>query len=345
MRELLFRTRITELLGIRHPILCGGLGPAVSDAKYVAAVVNAGGMGFIVSSGWGDDVEGLRAQVRQCRDYTGGKPFGVNLYVSRQSGGLERAQRQVLMLGEERVACVETAGASPEPLLPALREAGIKILHKVPAVRYAVSASRLDVDAIIVVGNECGGHPGIYQIGTMVQAAHAPAKLTLPVVIGGGIGTGRQVAAALAMGADGVVLGTRMLVAEELWIHRLYKELVVGADGSESVVVKKALRDHHRVYNNESARAAQELDERNVSDFEQFRPYVNGALTRQAYLTGDASKGMLDFGHAAVFADRIEPVETIFDRLIDDAAAALDQLERRTVRPVPSQQPAMEIVS
>ena len=82
-----------------------------------------------------------------------------------------------------------------------------------------------------------------------------------------------------------------------------------------------------------------------MSDFEQFRPYVNGALTRQAYLTGDASKGMLDFGHAAVFADRIEPVETIFDRLIDDAAAALDQLERRTVRPVPSQQPAMEIVS
>jgi NAD(P)H-dependent flavin oxidoreductase YrpB (nitropropane dioxygenase family) len=154
MREPLFRTRITELLGIRHPILCGGMGPAVSDAKYVAAVVNAGGMGFIVAAGWGNEPEGLREQVRTCRSLTGGKPFGVNLYISRQPGGLERARAQVEVLREEGVACVETAGASPEPLLPALREARIKILHKVPAVRYAISASRLGVDAIILVGTE-----------------------------------------------------------------------------------------------------------------------------------------------------------------------------------------------
>ncbi len=333
MREPIFRTRITDLLGIRHPILCGGLGPAVSDAKYVAAVVNAGGMGFIVSSGWGDEVEGLRDQVRACRQYTGGKPFGVNLYISRQSGGLGRALAQVNMLREEGVACVETAGASPEPVLPMLREAGIKVLHKVPAVRYAVSASRLGVDAIIVVGNECGGHPGIYQIGTMVQAAHAPSAVTLPVVVGGGIGTGRQISAALTMGADGVVLGTRMLVAEELWIHRDYKELVARADGSESVVVKKTLRDHHRVYMNESARAVLELDDRKETDFELYRPFVTGNLARESYLTGDPSKGMLDFGQSAIFADRIETVEQIFDRLLDDAANARSRLDRLATPP------------
>ncbi len=333
MREPLFRTRITDLLGIRHPILCGGMGPAVSDAKYVAAVVNAGGMGFIVSSGWGNDSEGLREQVRACREYTGGKPFGVNLYISRQPGGLERAVEHVKMLRDEGVACVETAGASPEPLLPMLREAGIKVLHKVPAVRYAVSASRLGVDAIIVVGNECGGHPGVYQIGTMVQAAHAPSAVTLPVVVGGGIGTGRQMAAALAMGADGVVLGTRMLVAEELWIHRSYKELMTRADGTESVVVKTTLRDHHRVYKNESARAVLELDDRKETDFEQYRPFVTGNLARAAYLTGDPSKGMLDFGHSAIFADRIETVEQIFDRLIDDAADARSRLDRLATVP------------
>ena len=99
-----------------------------------------------------------------------------------------------------------------------------------------------------------------------------------PVIVGGGIGTGRQIAAALAMGAEGVILGTRMLVAEELWIHRRYKELVVAADGTESVVVKKALRDHHRVYLNDSARAVLELDRLNVTDFEQFRPHVTGVL-------------------------------------------------------------------
>jgi NADH:quinone reductase (non-electrogenic) len=209
-----------------------------------------------------------------------------------------------------------------------LREAGIKVLHKVPAVRYAISASRLGVDAIILVGAECGGHPGIYQIGTMVQAAHAPAVLNVPVVVGGGIGTGSQIAAALAMGADGVVLGTRMLVAEELWIHKSYKELVAAADGTESVVVKKALRDHHRVYHNESARAVLELDDRRETDFEQYRPHVIGTLTREAYVTGNPAKGMLDFGHSAVFADRIEPAERIFDRLIDDATNALARLDR-----------------
>jgi NADH:quinone reductase (non-electrogenic) len=272
----------------------------------------------------------LRDQILVCRDLTAGNPFGVNLYISRQPGGLERARTHVEVLREEGVACVETAGASPEPLVPLLREAGIKILHKVPAVRYAISASRLPVDAIILVGAECGGHPGIFQIGSIVQAAHAPAVLNVPVVIGGGIGTGSQIASALAMGAEGVVLGTRMLVAEELWIHEAYKQFVVRADGTESVVVKKALRDHHRVYNNESACAVLELDDRRETDFEQYRPHVVGTLTREAYLKGDPAKGMLDFGHSAVFADRIESVERIFDRLIDDAASALARLDRLT---------------
>ena len=331
MRPQLFKTRITELLAIEHPILCGGLGPGVSDANYVAAVVNAGGMGFIVAPGW-DDPEEFRAELRKCAALTGGKPFGVNLYISRQAGGIERAKQQLRILCEERVSCVETAGASPEPIIPILREAGIKILHKVPAVRYAFTAERLGVDAAIIVGAECGGHPGIYQIGSMVQAAHGPAAIKLPVIIGGGIGTGRQIAAVLAMGAEAVVLGSRMLVAEELWINRKYKEMVVNADGTESIVVKKAIRDHHRVYHNESAKAAAELDDRKVTDFEQYRPHVLGNLAREAYRTGDPARGMLDFGPATVFADRIEPVEAIFDRFIDDAVLALQRMEHLRVR-------------
>lgn len=136
MREPLFNTRITDLLGIAHPILCGGLGPGVSDARYVAAVVNAGGMGFIMALGWSDPEE-FRAELRLCRTLTCGRPFGVNLYISRQPGGLERAKQQIRVLSEEGISCVETAGASPEAVIPSLREAGIKILHKVPAVKYA----------------------------------------------------------------------------------------------------------------------------------------------------------------------------------------------------------------
>jgi len=325
MRPALFRTRITELLGIRHPILAGGLGPKVSDARYVAAVVNAGGMGFIVGAGFPDPAE-FRDQLALCRELTEGKPFGVNLYISRQEGGVDRVRRQIDILVEEGISCVETAGASPEPVVPQLKQAGIKVLHKVPAVRYAASAARLGVDAVIIVGNDCGGHPGIYGIGSIVQAAHAAQVIDLPIVIGGGIGSGRQLAAVLAMGADAVLMGTRLLVTEELWIHAAAKALVVKGDGTESVVVKKAIRDHHRVYRNASAEAALALDDAKVSDFEQYRPHVMGALAHQAYLSGDTRTGMLDYGPAAVFADAVESAEAIFDRLIDDARAASRRL-------------------
>jgi len=284
-------------------------------------------MGFISASGW-DDPQELRAELRECRKLTQGRPFGVNLYISRQGGSLQRLDERLRIVCEESVACVETAGASPAQIIPILKEAGIKILHKVPAVRYALSAQRLNVDALIIVGAECGGHPGVYQIGSMVQAAHGPEVLDIPVVIGGGIGSGRQIAGVLAMGGDAVLLGSRMMVAEELWIHRRYKEMIVCADGTESIVVKTAIRDPHRVYRNDSARAVADLDIQNVTDFELYRPHVMGALARDAYMTGDSSRGMLDFGPAVVFAKKIETVESIFDRLVDEARESLERLNR-----------------
>jgi nitronate monooxygenase len=215
--------------------------------------------------------------------------------------------------------------------MPALKAAGIKVIHKVPAVKYAPTAERAGADAVIVVGNECGGHPGVFQIGSIVQAAHAPMTVKIPVIIGGGIGTGRQLAGVLAMGAEGIIMGTRMLVAEELWISRAYKEHVATLDGTQSVVVKTAIRDNHRVLNNDSAKAAAELDRLLTTDFEAYRPYVMGELTREAYRSGDWSKGILDFGHSAIFADKVEPVEAIIDRIIDDAAASMARLPRLAV--------------
>lgn len=327
MREQIFKTRLTELLSIRHPILCGGLGPGVSDGRYVAAVVNAGGMGFMVHVGY-EAPDQFNDEMRICRELTGGKGFGVNLYISRVPGSVEKIIARIPDLVDHGCSVVETAGQNPAPILPALREAGIKVIHKVPGVRYARSVAKSDVDAVIVVGNECGGHPGIYQIGSMVQAAQAPQEIDLPVIIGGGIGTGRQIAAVLAMGGEGVLMGTRMMVAEEMWPSRAYKEQMVAANGTESVVIKKILRDNHRVLANESAAAVLELEEAGVTDFEAYRPHVTGALTREGYKSGDLRKGTYDWGHSAVFADRIEPVEAIFDRLMDDAAEAAARLGR-----------------
>lgn len=329
MRDQIFKTRLTDLLGIRHPILAGGLGPGVSDGRYVAAVVNAGGMGFIVHVGY-DDPEQFVEEMRLCRSLTGGKGFGVNLYISRVPGSVEKIIARIPQLVDHGCTVVETAGQSPIPILPALREAGIKVIHKVPGVRYAISVAKSDVDAVIVVGNECGGHPGIYQIGTMVQAAQAPGAIDKPVIIGGGIGTGSQIAAVMAMGGAGVTLGTRMMVAEEMWPCRAYKDQMVAANGTESVVINKVLRDNHRVMANQSTAAVLALEERGVTDFEAYRPHVTGAVTREGYRTGNLATGTYDWGHSAVFADRIEPVEAIFDRLIDEAAQAAGRLRQVT---------------
>jgi nitronate monooxygenase len=301
------------------------LGPKVSLPPYVASAVNAGGMGFIVGAGFSPAE--LREQVSRCLELTDGKPCGINFYISRQEGTVDRIKAQIEAVADSGISCVETAGSSPEPFVPMLKQAGIKILHKVPAVRYALSVAKLPIDGIIIVGNDCGGHPGVYGIGSMVQAAHATSAIKLPIVIGGGIGAGSQLAAVLAMGGEGVIMGTRAMVAEELWVHRKWKERIVSADGTESVIIKKALRDHHRVYRNESAEAVLELDDARVTDFEQYRPHVMGAQSHAAYVTGDYTRGTLDFGPSAVFADRVEPMEAIFDRMIDDAVVATDRLQ------------------
>lgn len=326
MRDQLFRTPITEMLGIRHPILCGGLGPRVADAPYVAAVVNAGGMGFIVAAGYDDD-HAFIDQLRVCRELTGGKAFGVNLYVSRQPDSINALKALIPHLAAHGVGVVETAGANPAALIPPLKEAGIKVIHKAPGVKYARTAERIGADAVIVVGYEGGGHPGTIMIGSMVHAAHAPEAISIPVVIGGGIGTGRQLASVIAMGGAGVLMGTRMLVAEELWIHEAHKQRLVEADGTESVLIKTLLRDGHRVLDNETAKAVLALEAQGVSDFAAYRDLVTGSITRAGYESGDASRGTFDWGQSAVFADKVQPMEAIFDAIIDDARAAIARLD------------------
>lgn len=325
MREQVFRTRITEFFGIRHPILAGGL-MWLADARYVAAVVNAGAMGFVTALAF-PDADEFREQIRLCRKLTNGKPFGVNLAISRRPDVNVRLARHVDIAIEERVAFVETSGSSPLPLLDRFRAAGMRVIHKVPAVRYALTAQREGVDAISVIGGESGGHPGYMMMGTMVQTALASRAINLPLVVGGGIGTGRQVFGAMAMGADGVVMGSRFVVAEEIWAHRSYKEQMIVGDGTESRVVMQIFRDHHRVLDNDAAQAVARLEAQGVTDFEAYRSLVRGENTRRAYETGDLSQGMVDYGQAMAFADAIKPVEAIIDELIDDALAAQARLK------------------
>ena len=274
MREAIFQTGLTELLGIRHPILCGGL-MWLADARYVGAVCNAGALGFITALSF-PDPEQFREQIRLCRSLVGDKPFGINLSVSRRPGVNERIRRHIEVAIDERVPVVETSGSSPEEILPRLKEAGSKVIHKVPHLKYARSVARQAVDAIIIVGGEAGGHPGVLLTSTMVQAGMAADELSLPWVIGGGIGAGRQLTAALAMGAGAVLLGTRMLAAREIWAHENYKKRLVAGDGLDSVLRMQLFQDTHRVMRNKSSEAVAQLEAMKIRNFEAYRPHVDG---------------------------------------------------------------------
>lgn len=325
MRLPVFRTRITELFGNRHPILCGGL-IWLADARYVSAAVNAGCMAFITALSFPDDPECFRTEIRKCR-LTGGKPFGASLAFSDRSGVNDRLAPYVRFVVEERVRFVETSGGNPAQFVRTLKDGGCIVMHKVPAVRYALSAQKLGVDAIAVVGGEAGGHPGVYMTGNMVQAALAADAILLPLAIGGGMGTGRHLVTALAMGADALLLGSRMLVAAEIWGHEHYKQRVIEANERDNRLVMKIFRDNHRVLDNDASRAVEDLESRGIADYEAYRTLASGRNTCRAYETGDVAQALVDLGPAAVFARDIKPVEDIVDQLVDEAVVALKRLQ------------------
>jgi len=322
----LLTTRLTDLFGIRLPVLAGGL-QWLANADYVAAAVNAGIMGFITAASFPDN-EGLRAEIRRCREMTNGKPFGVNVSMLPKLAEGERTDGFFDVIIDEGVPFVETSGRNPEAYIPRLHAAGVKVIHKVPAVRFAKKAEAVGVDAVTVVGAECGGHPGMDLIGTFVQAALAAQSLSIPLVVAGGVGTGAHLVAALALGADGVLIGTRFLVADEIPAHADYKRHLVRADERETELILKSVRNTARVLRNETTAIVKELETKGGGGIETLMPYVSGQIGRQAYLSGDPTRGALSVGQSVVFADRLEPLARIVARIEEEAIEALDRLDR-----------------
>ena len=329
MRNQYFCTKITELFNIKHPILCGGL-MWLGNAEYAAAAVNSGGMGFITAKTFPDPAE-FKDELSKAWDLTSGQPFGVNLYQSMRPEENEVLNGHLKIALDSGVRHFETAGLPPTDFLPQLKEANSIVLHKVSTVRHAVSAARkLDIDAITIVGAECGGHPGLELVSSLVQAVVGPDQIEIPVVIGGGIGHGRQIAAVLGMGAEAVLVGTRVLVAEEVWSHPEVKKQVVNAGAADSTLVMASFRNTSRVMINEYALEVQKLEDEGIEDFEQYWDYVKGSNAFDAYKSGDWNKALLSMGQAAAFANTIVPMEEIFDTLIDEATGAIERISSLT---------------
>lgn len=321
-----FKTRITELFNTRLPIVAGGM-QWLSNADYVAAAARTGLMGFITAGSY-PELEDLRRDIRRCRELTEGLPFGVNVSMLPKLVEGEKTERIFDLIVEEGVRFVETAGRNPEPYLPKLHQAGIKVVHKVPTVRLALKAQEVGVDAVTVVGAECGGHPGMELVGTFVQAAVAARELSIPLIVGGGVGSGAHLVAALALGAEGVIIGSRFLVAEEIWAHRSFKEKIVAARETDTTLMLQSVRNTFRGLKNKTTEIVQQLEREHGDDMDIsiLMPYLSGKVGREAYQSGDTSLGALATGQAVAFADRIEPLAAIVGRLEQEAHGTLERL-------------------
>lgn len=328
-----YRTRITDLLGIRWPLLLGGM-MWLSDASLAAAMVRAGGMGFITARSSSTN-EQFRRQLHTCRDLTGGLPFGVNLTLSRRMQHNDIMLERLHIAIEEGVRIFETAGLPPTSLMPIFHRASAVIIHKCAHVRHAVAAQKLGVDAVTLVGMEEGGHPGSNALPTFLNGAYALEQLHVPLVLGGGIGHGRQIAAALALGADAVLMGSIFTLAQEVPAHEAYKQRVVATDQHGTCAVLGSLGDTWRVINNHNARKVAALEEAGARSYTEFGDLINGTRTnRLVYQDGQIEEGMLSMGPAVGFARVVEPVADIVERLKREFMEANHRFQRMCRREV-----------
>lgn len=277
----MFKTRITEKLGVEYPIQCGTM-MHLSTGKFVAACANAGIFACLCSAMYPDE-ESLLKELETLKSLTD-KPFGVN--VSLFPGHDARTVDVTLdILASEGIGIIETAGRSPEPHLEKIRQKGATHLHKCARIRDAVKMDKLGVDIVAIVGAECGGHPGMEDIGTIVLVPEAAQSIDAPLIAGGGFCDGRGMVAALSLGAEGVLMGSRFLNTQECIIHEDIKNLMINAGLSDTMVVQKSIKSPVRVLDNEWAREVAEMEARGAT-LEELLPKISGQLSGEAWFKG-----------------------------------------------------------
>lgn len=318
------KTRITELLGITYPVLQGGMF-YVSTPELVAAVSNAGGMG-ILSSAMYPEPEAFRAALKATRALTD-RPIGVNMSFLPDVDQRETLKAVIASCADAGVTAIETAGAKPDFAEPLIHDAGMVHIHKVPAARYGVSAEKCGVDAMSVVGFECGGHPGKDEKGTMVLIDEASRVLSVPVIAGGGIVDGRGLAAALMLGADAVVMGTRFLASREAPISNAHKKWMCAAGERSTVIVQKSVGNMARAANNGAAQKCLEMEAQGAS-FEELQTVTSGARTLKSYRTGDVNMGINPLGQGVSLIREVKSVEAIMQALIAETQSQIKRLEQ-----------------
>ncbi len=316
------KTRITELFGIQHPIIQGGM-HFVAFAELAAAVSNAGGLGIITALTQKTPAD-LAGEIARCRAMTD-KPFGVNLTFLPTVHAVDYPG-YVTAIIEGGVTIVETAGRNPEPVLPALKAAGIKIIHKCTSVRHALKAEKIGCDAASVDGFECGGHPGEDDIPNMILLPRAADELAIPFVASGGMADARSLVASLALGADGINMGTRFIATEEAPVHANVKQAIVAASELDTRLVMRPLRNTERVLNNAAVERLLEKEAALGSElqFEDIIEEVVGVYPK-VMTEGQVDAGVWSCGMVAGLVHDIPTCQHLIDGIMADAEAIIRQ--------------------
>jgi nitronate monooxygenase len=309
------RTRFTELVGIQHPIVQGGM-MWVGRAELAAAVSNAGGLGILtaLTQPTPDD---LRREIDRCRTMTD-KPFGVNLTILPSVTPPPYTEYRKAII-ESGITVVETAGHKPQEHVEDFKSHGIKVLHKCTAVRHALSAERMGVDAISIDGFECAGHPGEDDIPGLILIPAAADKVKIPMIASGGFGDGRGLVAALALGAEGINMGTRFCATVEAPIHPKAKQLLLDNDERGTKLIFRKLHNTARVGSNTVSEKVVEILSRPESKFEDVAHLVRGAQGRVLLETGDLDAGLIWAGQVQGLINDIPTVAELIERIMSEA--------------------------
>lgn len=317
------KTRITELFQIEHPIIQGGM-HHVGFAELAAAVSNAGGLGIITGLTQ-PTPEDLAREIARCREMTD-RPFGVNL-TFLPSFNAPPYPEYIQAIIEGGVKAVETAGRSPEQYMPSLKEAGIKVIHKCTSVRHALKAEKIGCDAVSVDGFECGGHPGEDDIPNFILLPRAAEELSIPFVASGGMADGRSLVAALALGAEGMNMGTRFIATTDAPVHHNVKQALVEADERQTRLIMRNLRNTERVMKNAAVDEIIRIEalKGDAVSIDDIRHLVTGVQGRQVLQEGEMDAAAWSCGMVAGLIHDIPSCEALIGRIMDEAETIVRQ--------------------
>jgi NAD(P)H-dependent flavin oxidoreductase YrpB (nitropropane dioxygenase family) len=320
----LFKTRITELFGTEYPIVQGALGGGLSRAELVSAVSNAGGLGMVTSLNY-TTADELRAEIKKTKSMTD-RPFAVNVTLLPTMRPVNYEEYIAAAL-DEGVRIIETSGRSPEPYMKMIKDAGAIIMHKVGSARHAQSAERVGVDAVNIVSFEAAGHPLPDDVASSVLIPACVDAVKIPVIAAGGIANGRGFVSALALGAEGVMMGTRFTISKESSLHEKAKEWLLQLSEADTMLIHKAINNTERVVKTEFAQKILDMEDKGAP-LDEILPLIRGENVRDAYNTGDISNALFTIGQVVGLVHDVPSVKEIIDGIISEATVIVQRLNR-----------------